>query len=432
MASFRAARRAFCTAAEAAPAPAPAPAPAGRWERLKNSKAGVWCRSLFSDYKEACREIVVGARDRPLKASVYVGLLGGAYACVAAKPDESSFQAALLDRSNQLALLSPWIRNAGSDLHVQNLVKLRNQGCLRHLSLGLFSLVYSADFDPDSALYEARCANLSVPWRELPGRVLDVGFAGRWWLLEKKMEDFDVNEAEFKHLPAHMQATAPPSVQEVERNERLHRESWLPLSVPGEETETETERTGDGQVKTVEVQEETETAQVLETVDSDVDSGVNSQLSETLDLNMDPLVTETEFANMDGLVVETVDAITEVLETEDAKVDSQFSETLDVNVDLQVMETEDTNVDSHDPKEQVESLDIKEETLVADLVDSKVDLHNVESEETLVVDVVDSKVDDAETANLQLDPQVVEAVDVLKEEVVLEPELHTTEQDQAV
>ncbi|KAJ0058342.1 hypothetical protein NL108_013289, partial [Boleophthalmus pectinirostris] len=113
--------------------------------------------------------------------------------------------AALLDRSNQLALLSPWIRNGASDLHVQNLVKLRNQGCLRHLSLGLFSVVYSADFDPQNALYEAACPDLSVPWRELPGRVLDVGFVGRWWVLDKKMEDFDVNEAEYKHLPAHMQ-----------------------------------------------------------------------------------------------------------------------------------------------------------------------------------------------------------------------------------
>ncbi|XP_012735019.2 mitochondrial import inner membrane translocase subunit Tim29 [Fundulus heteroclitus] len=227
MASVRTARRMFCAAA--------APAPGSRWERLKNSKAAVWCRSLLSDYKEACRESVVGAWERPLKTSVYVSLLGGAWACSHTKPDQSSFEGALLERSNQLGLLSPWIRNGVSDGHVQSLVKLRNEGCLRYASLGLLCLVYRADYDPDATLYEARCSNLSVPWRELPQRVLDVGFIGRWWILDSKMQDYDVNKEEYKHLPAHMQGTSPPSPQEVERNERLHRDSWLALTMEDKE-----------------------------------------------------------------------------------------------------------------------------------------------------------------------------------------------------
>lgn len=182
--------------------------------------------------------MVVGAWERPVKASVYVTLLGGAWACFHTQPDQSSFEAALLERSNQLGLLSPWIRNATSDGHVQSLVKFRNDGRLRHASLGILSLVYHADYDPDATLYEAQCSNLSVPWRELPQRILDVGFVGRWWILDSKMKDYDVNEEEFKHLPAHMQVTSPPSVEEVERSERLHKESWLALTVEDEEKET--------------------------------------------------------------------------------------------------------------------------------------------------------------------------------------------------
>ncbi|KAM9393074.1 mitochondrial import inner membrane translocase subunit Tim29 [Pholidichthys leucotaenia] len=231
MAWFRAVRRTFCVATK----PAAAPALTTRWERLKNSKAGVWCRSLFSDYREACREIAISAWERPLKALVYVSLLGGAYACFYVKPNWSSFEGALLEHSNQLALLSPWIRSATSDSHVQNLMKLRNSGCLRHASLGLLSVIYYANHDPDTSLYEAQCTGLSVRWRELPRRVLDVGFVGHWWILDSKMKDYDVNEGEFKHLPAHMRETSPPSVQEVERNERLHRESWLPVMMKGVE-----------------------------------------------------------------------------------------------------------------------------------------------------------------------------------------------------
>ncbi|XP_051995872.1 mitochondrial import inner membrane translocase subunit Tim29-like [Xyrauchen texanus] len=197
-----------------------------RWQRLLNSRAGAWCRGLLGDYKEACREAVLGARERPLKASVYFGLLGGMYACYYTNPDDTSFETSLLETSNRLALLSPWIRSGTSDAHVQSLVKLQNEGRLRYASLGIVSLTYYTDYHPDSSLYEACCSTISVPWSELPKRMLDVGFAGRWWVIDHKMKDYDINEEEFKHLPPALVATVPPSPQVIEKNERLHQESW--------------------------------------------------------------------------------------------------------------------------------------------------------------------------------------------------------------
>ncbi|XP_073691435.1 mitochondrial import inner membrane translocase subunit Tim29 [Garra rufa] len=208
-----------------------------RWQRLVNSRAGVWCRSLLGDYKEACREAVLGARERPLKASVYFGLLGGMYACYYTNPDDASFETSLLETSNRLALLSPWIRSGTSDGHIQTLVKLRNEGRLRYASLGVASLTYFTDYDSESSLYEARCSAISVPWSELPKRLLDVGFAGRWWMLDRKMKDFDINEEEFKHLPPALVATVPPSPQITEKNEQLHQESWKAVVMEDESSE---------------------------------------------------------------------------------------------------------------------------------------------------------------------------------------------------
>ncbi|XP_017287691.1 mitochondrial import inner membrane translocase subunit Tim29 [Kryptolebias marmoratus] len=232
MASFRTVGRMFCSVAQTGAISGSV----SRWEKLKNSKAGVWCRSLLSDYREACREMVVGAWERPLKTSVYATLLGGAWIFFQTKPDRSLFEAALLECSNQLCLLSPWIRNATSDGHVQSLMRLRNEGRLCCASLGLLCVIYRADFNPETTLYEAWCSNLSAPWRELPQRMLDIGFIGRWWILESKMKNYDVNEEEFKFLPAHMQSTSSPSVPEVEKNESLHKASWLPLTMEKEET----------------------------------------------------------------------------------------------------------------------------------------------------------------------------------------------------
>ncbi|XP_063069739.1 mitochondrial import inner membrane translocase subunit Tim29 isoform X2 [Engraulis encrasicolus] len=226
--------RRWCSAAAAEAA---APKKGTRWERLKNGRVGVWIKGMYGDYKEACREIVVGARDRPIKAGVYLGLLGGAYACFITNPGEGSFDAEVMDVSNQLALLSPWIRNGVSDGHVQKMAKLRSQGRLRYLSLGLVSLEYQAEYDPDANLYEAVCSPLSVPWRELHERVVDVGFAGRWWVLDNKMKDYDVNEEEFRNLPPALQASVPPAPQATERNEQLHKDSWKPVGMQEDEEE---------------------------------------------------------------------------------------------------------------------------------------------------------------------------------------------------
>ncbi|KAL0993227.1 hypothetical protein UPYG_G00104910 [Umbra pygmaea] len=228
---------------------AAAPVKGTRWERFKKSKLGVWLSGMSRDYKEACREIVVGAWERPVKASIYLSLMGGAGVCFYTNPNDSSFETTVIDRANELGLLTPWIRNGTSDGHVQKLAKLRNEGRLRHLSLGVMSLTYFTDYDPDSSLYEAQCSNLSVPWRELHTRILDVGFVGRWWILDQKMKDYDVNDEEFKHLPPAMAATTPPGVQGVEKNERLHKESWMPLNT--EDQAQASTKEGEGLVENI-------------------------------------------------------------------------------------------------------------------------------------------------------------------------------------
>ncbi|NXO46737.1 TIM29 translocase, partial [Locustella ochotensis] len=54
----------------------------------------------------------------------------------------------------------------------------------------------------------ARCPHLRPPpWRL--GELLDVGFLGRWWLLEEALRDCDINEEEFGHLPEPLRRLDP-------------------------------------------------------------------------------------------------------------------------------------------------------------------------------------------------------------------------------
>uniref|UniRef100_A0A8D2JGJ9 Translocase of inner mitochondrial membrane 29 n=1 Tax=Sciurus vulgaris TaxID=55149 RepID=A0A8D2JGJ9_SCIVU len=193
------------------------------WARL-----GDWARALLRDYAEACRDAVAAARARPERAAVYVELLGGAAACCALPPSEAAFEEALLDASGTVLLLAPATRNRDSEGFVQRLLWLRGLGRLRHVNLGLCSLVYEAPFDSQASLYQARCRYLQPRWVDFPGRILDVGFVGHWWVLGARMRDCDINDDEFLHLPAHLRVVGPHQLHS-EANERLFDEKYKPV-----------------------------------------------------------------------------------------------------------------------------------------------------------------------------------------------------------
>ncbi|XP_018425024.1 PREDICTED: uncharacterized protein C19orf52 homolog [Nanorana parkeri] len=201
------------------------PVKQGFWERMKNRKFVAWTKSLLRDYGEACKDIVVGAKERPGKAALYISLLAGIGVCSSKAPSEDFFHSSMLEASSCLLLLSPWTRNGRSDQHVQRLIELRNEGRLRHINLTVFSLMYEGTSDPDCDLYTTQCPHLQPRWSEFPSRVLDVGFFGRWWLLQEKMKDFDINEEEFAHLPAHMRAISYDDLHS-EKNEGFYLEKF--------------------------------------------------------------------------------------------------------------------------------------------------------------------------------------------------------------
>lgn len=192
------------------------------------ARLGTWARALLRDYADACRDAAAAAKARPGRAAFYLGLAGSAAACCALAPSEAAFEEALLDASGALLLLAPATRNRASEAYVQQLLWLRGRGRLRHVNLGLCSLVYEAPYDLQTSLYQARCRYLRPRWAEFPGRVLDVGFGGRWWVLGARMRDCDVNDDEFLHLPAHLRVLGPRQLRS-ETNERLFDEKYQPV-----------------------------------------------------------------------------------------------------------------------------------------------------------------------------------------------------------
>ncbi|XP_075715123.1 mitochondrial import inner membrane translocase subunit Tim29 [Rhinoderma darwinii] len=219
-------------------APVVAEAKPGFWERMKSKKMVVWTKSLLRDYKEACKDIVVGAKERPGKATLYLSLLGGVGLCSSKAPSEDSFQCSVLEASAALLLLSPWTRSGNTDRHVQQLIGLSNQGRLRHINLLVMSLVYEAPYDPDCDLYNSQCPHLQPRMLDFSSRVMDIGFLGHWWLLKKKMKDFDINEDEFSKLPLSMKTISHNDLHS-EANERLYETKFKPIVMSEDLLESE-------------------------------------------------------------------------------------------------------------------------------------------------------------------------------------------------
>ncbi|NXF89128.1 TIM29 translocase, partial [Eubucco bourcierii] len=75
------------------------------------------------------------------------------------------------------------------------------------------AVIYEAPHAADAALYPARCRYLRPRWQQLPDRLLDLGFGGRWWVLGARLRDCDVNEEEFRELPPRLRQLRPEQLR---------------------------------------------------------------------------------------------------------------------------------------------------------------------------------------------------------------------------
>uniref|UniRef100_A0A8V5GKX1 Uncharacterized protein n=1 Tax=Melopsittacus undulatus TaxID=13146 RepID=A0A8V5GKX1_MELUD len=195
------------------------------WAHLWVSR---WCRSLSQDYSSALRESLASARRHPLASASTLAALSAAASCAASVPGADSFEAASVEAAASLLLLSPGTRSPGAERHVQRLLRRREHGRLRYRHLGLIAVVYEAPHGTGTGLYAGQCRYLRPRWREAPGRLLDVGFWGCWWVLRYRLRDCDVNEDEFLALPPRLRRMEPEQLRS-EHNERLFMAKYEPV-----------------------------------------------------------------------------------------------------------------------------------------------------------------------------------------------------------
>lgn len=89
------------------------------------------------------------------------------------------------------------IRNPITTKHLKSIEQCYNEGIIRRLSLGIVSFIWLDNYEKECANYKATCSYLKPEYLGFHHRIVDVGFIDKWWILEDKMKEFDVNENEF-------------------------------------------------------------------------------------------------------------------------------------------------------------------------------------------------------------------------------------------
>ncbi|XP_071526402.1 mitochondrial import inner membrane translocase subunit Tim29 [Panulirus ornatus] len=168
-----------------------------KWKGGFLEKWGDYWVSVAQDYKEVAQDIVTDCRRRPLKAGLYTSLIAGFIYAFKTNPDEKDFQDSVVKYINESAILSEKIRNQEVNAHFNYLVDCYNHGLLRRLSLGFCSFLWVDNYSKVCGLFKCQCEYLKPQYITFHERIMDVGFLGRWWIIDKKMEEFDINPQEW-------------------------------------------------------------------------------------------------------------------------------------------------------------------------------------------------------------------------------------------
>lgn len=169
-------------------------------ERFKGTIVEKWAKyweGLIHDYSEVFRDTVQQSRERPYRTAFYFTLTSGLVYAGKNNPTEMDHRDQVLDYQNLIGLVGKPIRNPKAEVYLKTLEDSYNFGLIRRFSFGFFSIIWLDNFDKAVGLYKAQCEYLKPKYLTFYERIIDVGFLNKFWILERRMLDYDTNPNEW-------------------------------------------------------------------------------------------------------------------------------------------------------------------------------------------------------------------------------------------
>lgn len=166
-------------------------------ERFKGTMVENWLsywKGLVKDYRDVFLDVGKQMKEKPLKASIYGTVGGSIIYSFKHNPSETDFIDQLRSYNGKMVLVDPICQNPTSSQYLTFLERCYNEGIVRRLSVGVFSVLWLDNFDHALSLYKATCSFTQPDLLSWHNRIIDVGFLDKFWKIEEKMTEYDVNE----------------------------------------------------------------------------------------------------------------------------------------------------------------------------------------------------------------------------------------------
>ncbi|XP_031638590.1 mitochondrial import inner membrane translocase subunit Tim29 [Contarinia nasturtii] len=166
-------------------------------DRFKGTMVEKWMlywKGLVSDYRDVFMDVIKQAKEKPIRAAIYGGLGASTVYSFKHNPSESDHIEQLRTYNTKMVLVDPVCQNKVSSQYLTFVERCHNEGIVRRLNLGIVSLLWLDNYDRALGLYKATCSFTRpelITWHQ---RIIDVGFLDKWWKIEEKMIDYDINE----------------------------------------------------------------------------------------------------------------------------------------------------------------------------------------------------------------------------------------------
>ncbi|KAK6620361.1 hypothetical protein RUM44_006762 [Polyplax serrata] len=169
-------------------------------EKAKGTVVEKWIKyweGLINDYVEVFRDTLHEGRTKPYKTAAIAAAGSFFTYAVYNNPTEQDYRDGVIYYQNLFGLVGKSVRNPGADVYLKTLEKAFNHKLIRRLSLGICCFMWIDNYDNALGIYKSQCEYLKPRYTNFHERIIDFGFLNKFWMLDRKMEDYDVNPNEW-------------------------------------------------------------------------------------------------------------------------------------------------------------------------------------------------------------------------------------------
>lgn len=149
---------------------------------------------LAIDYSSVVFGVLKDAQRRPVRTMVLAASCATIYKCAELNPTETDYRNELQFFKNEMTSLPENMQRTTSKAYLEWIESLQVAGRIRRINLGVASVFWQTDSNPELMTYKALCPYVAPEWTSLPGHLIEIGFWNRFWTLSSRMHNYDVNE----------------------------------------------------------------------------------------------------------------------------------------------------------------------------------------------------------------------------------------------